>query len=160
MVVEEFTDSEGTVFESMFPLMHSCALRAPLGAAVVPEGATACYVSGPTPASSGCVVGSDRHTSEAAAEAVAFGGMRQSAGAADSLARARSTTALLGSRSRGGEGHASRVCCLEGACFEAYTNDSGSTELLAHRVSGSWRPVATGAHLSADDGKQWCMASS
>ena len=41
VVVEEFTDSEGTMFESMFPLMRSCALRAPLGAAVVPEGATA-----------------------------------------------------------------------------------------------------------------------
>ena len=48
----------------------------------------------------------------------------------------------------------------KGLFFEAYTHDSGSTELLAHRVSGSWSPVATGARLSADDGKQWCMASS
>ena len=116
VVVVEFTDSEGTVLESMFERLW-VRPWCPREQRHLLAGPTFCYVSGPTPASSGCVVGSDRHTSEAAAEAVAFGGMRQSAGAADSLARARSTTALLGSRSRGGEGHASRVCCLEGAFF-------------------------------------------
>ena len=43
-VVEEFTESEGKVFKSMFPLVRACARRAPLRAAVVAEGATAVHL--------------------------------------------------------------------------------------------------------------------
>ena len=45
-------DFRGSVFESMFPLVRACARRAPLTAAVVPEGAltgpTCGYACGPT----------------------------------------------------------------------------------------------------------------
>ena len=96
--VEDFNDSEGAVFESMFPLELRASSAFACGRGVwgsngrLRQGPACCCVCGPTPDTSGCVVFSDGHTSEAAAEAVAIGGLRKCVGTVDSLARAWSTT--------------------------------------------------------------------